>query len=95
MVVSLLSSLLTSLRSGFLQSSLLASLKRDFLRSSLLASLWNIFLRLLYGDIYMVKSIPSKPEIFLRIPSKPQILLQRISEFIILSKQAKPKTSKS
>ena len=83
MVVPLLSSLLASLRNKFLRSSLNASLRSEFLRSSLLASLWNIFLRRLYGDISMVKSIPSKPK----------ILLQRISKFMILSIQAKPETS--
>ena len=108
-VMSLQSSLLALLRSGFLRSSLPASLKSEFLRSSLpvflrseflrssiLASIWNIFLQCLYGDISTVTSIPSKPEIFLQsIQSKPEISLQRICEFTILSKQVKSEASKS
>ena len=44
----------------------------------------------------MVASIQSKPETFLqRIQTKPEILLQTICEFTILSKQVKPKVSKS
>lgn len=45
MVVSLLTSLLASLRSEFLQSSLLASLKSEFLRLSLFTSLRSEFLQ--------------------------------------------------
>ena len=79
MVMSIHPSLLTSLRSGFLQSSLFVSLRSEFLQSSphaslrseflqlsLLVSLWNIFLRRLYRDIYTVTSIPSKFEMFLQ-----------------------------
>ena len=58
-------------------------------------SVKNIILRRLYGIIYTVKSITSKPEIFLRMSSKPEILLQHISEFTILSNQVKPEASKS
>ena len=63
-VVSLLLSLLSSLRSEFLWSSLLLSLRSEFLRLSLLASLWNIFLWGLYKDIPTVRPIPSKSEMF-------------------------------
>ena len=107
--MSLLSSLLTSLRSGFLQSSVLTSLRSEFLQSSLhaslrskfllsslLSSLWNIFLRSLYKDISIVTYILSKLEIFVQgIHSKPEILLQSIQEFMMLSKQVKPEVSKS
>ena len=82
-VVSLLSSLLTSLWSGFIQSSLLASQRRESLLSTLLVSLWNISPGHLYKNISSVKYMPSQPEMFLRIPSKPEILLQLILEFII------------
>ena len=57
MVMSLRSSLLISLRSGFLRVSLLASLRSEFLQSSLLTSLRNIFLRRLYRDISLRSSL--------------------------------------
>ena len=109
MIVSLISSLLTalksellrlflltSLRSEFLLTSLLASLRSKFLQSFLLASLWNIFLQRLYEDIPMVTPILSKTEMFVQgIHLKPEMLLQSIWEFMMLSKQVKPEVFKS
>ena len=99
-IVYLLSSLLTSLRSRFLQSSLstslrskflwsylLTSLRSKFLQSSLLSSLWNIFLRRLCKDIPAVTYILPKPDMFVQgIHSNPDIPLQSNWEFMMLSK---------
>ena len=92
--VSLLSSLLTSLRGEYLQFSLLTSLRSKFLRLSLLTSLRSEFLHSynhLYSNLY--ENIPMtslqrylcchiytvKPEMFLQSKhSKPEILLQSI-----------------
>ena len=44
----------------------------------------------------MVTPTPSKPEMFVQgMHAKPEIPLQNIQEFTILSKQVKPKASKS